>query len=198
MFRLDTQRAARHWHRLSREVVGANPWRHSRSRWMGLWAVWSSGGQSMGNPMAGGLELGGFRLVPSTLSHSITMPMIVSSSKLCATEKSCSLGALRYITFCLLLLQVVQRGDCFSGCVHARTHAYCILHKRGPRTIAAGQQLGNLMHGLPEVFHQFFPNKLKPQEKEREVTFPFPNWILACLSLEITLSRFSFHYLYIS
>lgn len=63
-------------------------------------------------------------------------------------------------------------------------------------TVAAEEQLSNLSPCLPEVFSLFFPNKLKL--KEKEVTFPSPNWILLCPSLEITLSRFSFHYLHIS
>lgn len=63
-------------------------------------------------------------------------------------------------------------------------------------TVAAEEQLSNLSSCLPEVVSLFFPNKLKL--KEKKVTFPSPNWILLCLSLEITLSQFSFHYLHIS
>lgn len=58
-------------------------------------------------------------------------------------------------------------------------------------TVAAEEQLSNLSSCLPKLFSLLFPNKLKL--KEKEVTFPSPNWILLCLSLEITLSQFSFH-----
>lgn len=53
---------------------------------------------------------------------------VCKAKRLFASEKDCALGAKRYLTFCLLLLQVVQHGDFFSVCVCMQ--AYCILCKK--------------------------------------------------------------------
>lgn len=116
---------------------------------------------------------------------SFVLGSICRAKRLFPAEKSCA-------------LDVLKPFQCVS--VRACECTFCIIGRsadKGLRAIAAGeQQLSNLTPRLAEVFCLFFPNKLKL--KEKEVTFPSPNSILLCLSLGITLSRFSFHYLRIS
>lgn len=93
--------------------------------------------------------------------------------------------------FCCKLFRAETVLVCECVCTYAFHTAELFSRQM---TVAAEEQLSNLSSCLPEVFSLFFPNKLKL----KEVTFPSPNWILLCLSLEITLSQFSFHYLHIS
>lgn len=113
-------------------------------------------------------------MVVSGAQSSFVLGTVCKAKRLFASEKDCTLGAKRYLTFCLLLLQVVQRGDFFSVCVYACKHtAFCA--KRPFQIGALGQQLSNLTDCLPDMFCLFFPSKLKFKEKEREVHFPSPD-----------------------